>query len=98
MEELDEPLSQKAAVKLTLEIVLSGNVTYSKHALKEMEEDNIEVLDVRNVLRAGIMSKAAEWENESWRYRMTTAKFAVVFVFRSKAEIKVVTAWRFKKR
>lgn len=92
----DDPLSRQDAVKLALEIVLHGNITYSiPHALDEMEKDGMEDLDVRNVLRAGRMPVDAELIRGSWRYRMVTRKFAVIFIFRSTSELKVITAWRF---
>jgi len=89
------PLDKAEAVKLALKIVLGETVTYSTHALDEMDKDNMTDTDVRNVLRAGTMPNEAELVKGSYRYRMVTRKFAVVFVFRSETELKIVTAWRF---
>jgi hypothetical protein len=36
----------------------------------------------------------AEFENSSWRYRVRTARIAVIVAFRSETELRVVTAWR----
>lgn len=35
-------------------------------------------------------------ENGSWRYRVRTARMAVIVAFRSETALRVVTAWRFK--
>ena len=53
------------------------------------------MLDVANVLRGGVVDPG-EYENGSWRYRVRTARIAVIVAFRSETELRVVTAWRFK--
>ena len=90
---LIEPLSPSDAKRLIQEIVSNGNVTFSSHAQREMDKDDLSATDVVNMLRGGVL-EPAEFENGSWRYRVRTARMCVVVAFRSEAEIRVVTAWR----
>ena len=92
---LVEPLSPPEARRLIQEILETGSVTFSKHAEEEMAKDNLTMVDVANVLRGGVLDPA-ELENGSWRYRVRTARIAVIVAFRSETELRVVTAWRFK--
>lgn len=92
---LVEPLSPPEARRLIREILDSGSVALSKHAEEEMAKDNLTMLDVANVLRGGVVDPG-EYENGSWRYRVRTARIAVIVAFRSETELRVVTAWRFK--
>jgi len=92
---LVEPLSPPEARRLIREILETGSVTFSKHAEEEMAKDNLTMVDVANVLRGGVLDPA-ELENGSWRYRVRTARIAVIVAFRSETELRVVTAWRFK--
>jgi hypothetical protein len=92
---LVEPLSPPEARRLIREILETGSVTFSKHAEEEMAKDNLTMVDVTNVLRGGVLDPA-ELENGSWRYRIRTARIAVIVAFRSETELRVVTAWRFK--
>ena len=54
---------------------------------------HLTMVDVTNVLRGGVVDPA-EFENGSWRYRVRTARIAVIVAFRSETELRVVTAWR----
>lgn len=92
---LVEPLSPPEARRLIREILDSGSVALSKHAEEEMAKDNLTIVDVANVLRGGVVDPG-EYENGSWRYRVRTARIAVIVAFRSETELRVVTAWRFK--
>lgn len=92
---LVEPLSPPEARRLIREILDSGSVALSKHAEEEMAKDNLTMMDVANVLRGGVVDPG-EYENGSWRYRVRTARIAVIVAFRSETELRVVTAWRFK--
>jgi hypothetical protein len=92
---LDEPLSPPEARRLIREIIENGSVSFSKHAEEEMAKDNLTMVDVTNVLRGGVVDPG-EFENGSWRYRVRTARIAVIVAFRSETELRVVTAWRFK--
>lgn len=58
-----------------------------------MTKDNLTMVDVANVLRGGVVDPA-ESEKGTWRYRVRTARIAVIVAFRSETELRVVTAWR----
>lgn len=90
---LAEPLDPPRAKQLVREVLANGSVSFSNHALEEMEKDNLTAIDVTNVLRGGAVDPA-EFENGSWRYRVRTARIAVIVAFRSETELRVVTAWR----
>lgn len=92
---LVEPLKTREAGRLIQEIVRDGSVTFTGHALAEMEKDDLATTDVLNMLRGGVV-EPAELENGSWRYRVRTARMCVVVAFRSATELRVVTAWRMK--
>jgi hypothetical protein len=90
---LVEPLSPPDARRLIREILQNGSVVLSRHAAEEMAKDNLTMVDVTNVLRGGVVDPA-EFENGSWRYRVRTARIAVIVAFRSEIELRIVTAWR----
>jgi hypothetical protein len=90
---LVESLSVPDARRLIREVLRSGSVALSRHAEAEVAKDNLTMVDVTNVLRGGVVDPA-EFENGSWRYRVRTARIAVVVAFRSETELRVVTAWR----
>ncbi len=92
---LAEPLSPPTAKQLIQQILQGGSVTFSRHAEEEMAKDNLTMVDVTNILRGGVVDPA-EFENGSWRYRVRSARIAVVVAFRSESELRVVTAWRFR--
>jgi hypothetical protein len=69
-------------------------MTFSKHALEEMEKDNLKTGDILNVLKAGKIFDAPEFENGSYRYRVQTQKIMVVIAFRKTNHVVIVTAWR----
>ncbi len=68
-------------------------MSFSKHALEEMANDDLTTVDCINVLRGGVV-EPPEFERGSWRYRVRTARICVVVVFRSETALAVVTAWR----
>jgi len=78
---------------LILEILGSGTVDFSGHALKEMGDDDLTTVDCTNVLRGGWL-EYSEFDRGSWRYRMRTVRICVVIAFRSETRLIVVTAWR----
>lgn len=92
---LVEPLSPPDARRLIHQILQDGSVSFSRHAEQEMAKDNLTMIDVTNILRGGVVDPP-ELENGSWRYRVRTARIAVIVAFRSEPELRVVTAWRFK--
>jgi hypothetical protein len=91
---LVEPLSTTEARRLIREIIETGSISVSKHAESELEQDGLTMVDATNVLRGGVVDPG-EFENGSWRYRVRTARIAVIVAFRSEDELRVVTAWRF---
>ena len=93
---LEEPLKPDKARRLIREILESGQVTFSGHALEALADDELSMVDGVNVLRAGIVDPA-EFEKGCWRYRVRTRRMVVVIAFRSETEIRVVTAWREKR-
>ncbi|MFP5492104.1 MAG: DUF4258 domain-containing protein [Bacteriovoracia bacterium] len=69
-------------------------ISFSKHALEEMKNDNLKTGDILNVLKAGKIYDAPEFENGSYRYRIQTQKITVVIAFRKPNHVVIVTAWR----
>jgi len=88
-----EPLKPADARRVIRAILERGTVSFSKHALEEMANDELTTVDCVNVLRGGVV-EPAELEGGSWRYRVTTEKICVVGAFRSDTALVVVTAWR----
>ncbi len=93
---MNEPLSPPEAKQIIREILERGSVTFSKHALREMADDELTTVDCVNILRAGVVEQP-ELENNSWRYRVHSSRIWVVAAFRSETEVVVVTAWREKR-
>jgi hypothetical protein len=91
---LVEPLSPPQVKRLIQEILESGSVSFSNHALEELAKDDLSTVDATNMLRGGVVDPG-EFENGSWRYRVRTARMAVIVAFRSETELRIVTAWRF---
>lgn len=66
----------------------------TSHAKEELANDDMDMQDCMNILRAGIWDPP-EWENGSWRYRVRTNKMTVVIEIEfSRCEFTVVTGWR----
>jgi len=83
------------ARKLLREILVSGTLTYSGHAKREMAKDKLTSQDLVNVLRGGVV-EPSELEHGSWRHRVKTNRICVVVVLVSEREAVVVTAWRIR--
>jgi hypothetical protein len=92
---MNEPLPPSETKRFLVDILAHGVLGFSGHALEEMKKDNLTEVDVRNCLRGGVASEG-EYVNESWRYRISTSRMAVVITFRSETHAVVVTAWRRK--
>ena len=90
---MDEPYTPPYARKLIRQILQTGTVSFSTHALKEMAKDNLTTIDCTNVLRGGVV-EPPEFREGTWRYRVRTASLYVVVAFRSDTHLVVVTAWR----
>jgi hypothetical protein len=94
---LQHPLSHDAARRVIGQVLKTGTVTFSSHALEEMAKDELTTVDAANVLRGGVVEFAEE-VNRSWRYRVRTSRMTFVVAFRSEHALVVVTAWRKKTR
>ena len=92
----DEPFTPQQVKKLIRQIIKSGTVSFSDHALKEAKKDGLSTVDCEKVLQGGIV-EPPELQNGSWRYRVRTALMYVVVAFRSESHLVVVTTWRIKK-
>lgn len=90
---LTEPLDDAKAKRLIVEILRSGTVSFTGHALEALADDGMTTVDVANVLRGGWV-EFSELVRGSWRYRVRTRRMAVVVCFRSETHLAVVTAWR----
>ena len=90
---LDEPLTPPQVKHLLRCVLNEGDLEFSSHALQEMQKDKISELDLVNVLRGG-WPEPGEYENGSWRYRVSTSRITVVISFRDNSWIVVVTVWR----
>ncbi len=84
------------ARKLLREILVSGTLTFSGHAKREMAKDKLTTQDIVNVLRAGVV-EPSEFDSGSWRHRVKTNAICVVVVLVSEQEAVVVTAWRIRR-
>ena len=90
----DEPFRAHEAKRRIRAILVSGFVNYDiPHFRQEATKDNIDMMDVTNVLRGGVVEEA-EMERGEWRYRVRTQKFCVVVQFEAEDEILLVTTWR----
>jgi hypothetical protein len=90
-----EPFTPQHARKLIRQILLTGTVSFSTHAFKEMAKDNLTTVDCTNVLRGGVV-EPPEYRDGTWRYRVRTAAIYVVVAFRSDTQLAVITAWRIR--
>ncbi|MBM4194290.1 MAG: DUF4258 domain-containing protein [Gemmatimonadetes bacterium] len=87
------PLRPPAAKALARDIAENGVVEFSAHALDEMAKDGLDTTDCLNLLRGGVF-RFPEVENREWRYRVSTSRMSLVFAFRPRHRLRVVTAWR----
>lgn len=88
----DEPLAPSDARRRILDLVGSGRVRFSSHALERIAARRLDMADCLNVLRAGIVGEA-EWERGSWRYPVFTPRgYTVVVAFRGDSLLVIVTA------
>lgn len=90
---LREPLGDDEASNLIRHIALAGKVTYDRHFIKAMADDDLTMADCLNVLRAGWV-EFSEYENGAWRYRKRTNRIVVVVEFTAETELYCVTTWR----
>ena len=94
---LKEPLTNDQARTLLRQILSTGgDVSFSSHALDEMQHDDLTSVDAQNVMRGGVV-EFSEQERGTWRYRVRTARMTFVVAFRSETSVRVITAWRHKR-
>lgn len=91
-------LDKVAARKLIAEIVTkhAANVHFSRHALDEMDNDDLCTPDIWNVLKSSDsrIIDEGELEKGSYRYRLETAFIMVVIAFTSNGDgLFIVTVW-----
>ena len=96
-------LNKNAARKLIARIVNehSQEVVFSRHALQEMDKDDLNTIDIWNVLKStdSRLLKDGELERGSYRYRLETAFLTVVLAFHQGGEgLSIVTAWDKRKK
>lgn len=96
---MKEPFNRNEAKKRIQKICSTpeGDIVSSRHAKQELANDDLTIVDARNVLRAGKITEEAELENGTWRYRVHTERMTVVVAFVSESKLKIITAWRKKK-
>ena len=88
-----EPLARRQARRRILEILATGTVSFSGHALDELRKDRATAVDATNVLRSGVVGPG-RLRDGTWRYPVRTTRMTVVVAFRSETRLVVVTAWR----
>lgn len=93
-------MGKTQARKLVTEIANKhpANIQFSRHALQELENDDLVVSDILNVIKspdAKIIGEG-EYEKSSYRYRLETNRIMVVISFDTLTSFVVVTVWRKK--
>jgi hypothetical protein len=94
---MKEPLAPAKLKALLVAALADGELAFTQHAYEEMAKDNLSELDVRNVLRGGA-ARSGELVQGTYRYRIETARLAVVVAVRGATAVVVVTAWRSKEK
>ena len=91
-------LEKTQARKLVAEIARRHpfQIRFSRHALNEIERDDLTVSDILNVIKSpdSRIIDDPEFENGSYRYRLGTSNIMVVIAFDTPGSFVVVTAWR----
>ena len=96
--ELAHPLSDAEARKIIhLCLGEGGTLVFRGHALEEMAKDDLTEVDVKRVLRGGVVSYDS-CRLGTHRYKSETKAVCVVVAFDAATRTVVVTAWKFKKR
>ena len=86
------PLHPDEAKRLIRQVLRHGDLRWTRHAMRELEKDELDLPDAVNVLRGGVV-EPAEWEGGQWRYRVRTTRMIVVITFVDDG-LRVITAWR----
>ncbi len=92
---MNEPVSDALLSKILADVRQFGQLGFTPHARLRMTEHDMDEQDVVNVLRGG-RSDGCDFENGSWRYRVSTSRMMVVVALRSESHAVVVTVWRMK--
>lgn len=66
---------------------------YPSYVKRRMAERALTLVDVREVLRGGVV-EPAEWESGEWRYRVRVRDRYVVVAFEDETTLVLVTVWR----
>jgi len=97
--DITNELPPQQAHRLARMILRTGSTVFTRHARKEMEDDDLLETDVINTISGGLITGPAELGHRGdWCYRIRTQRIAVVFMFRSLEELVVVTAWRERRK
>lgn len=91
--ELVEPVPKAHVMKRIASILTNGSVGFTKHARKEMKDDDLDETDIFNVLKRGCCEEY-EFRTGSWRYRLRIDRIVVIVAFRSVSEVTMVTVWK----
>lgn len=90
-------INKNQARKLLSQILNSEKpaIIFSKHALEELENDDLTTVDAVNVLKSpDSILEDGEFVSGSWRYRVCTTMIVVVIAFTETGTATiVVTAW-----
>ena len=68
--------------------------SFTKHALERMSERNLNTGDIINVLNGGRFYDEPDYDNGQYKFKISTFKITVLFIFISQEKIHIVTAWR----
>jgi hypothetical protein len=92
-------VDRNAARKLLSEWLQSGRVSFTGHATRELDEDDLTMVDADNVLRCGRILDEGEFENGELRFRVQTAHILLVITFIEETKtIRVITGMRKKRK
>jgi hypothetical protein len=87
------PLRSAAARALLSQILATGGVRFTNHALDEFRKDGITIARAHVVLRGGIV-REAEWEQGEWRHQVQAGMDVLVLTFETETNAVVITGWR----
>ncbi|GEM_PF-3779006 len=89
---LDRNQARKLLARILADSV--SKISFSKHCRQELENDHLTTVDVFNVLKAGMAHGDPEFEKGTYRYRVETARIAVIVAFLRPDFVRCITAWR----
>ena len=97
--DITDQIPAQQAHRLARMILRTGSTVFTRHARKEMEDDDLLETDVVNTISGGLTTEPGKLGHRGdWCYRIRTQRTTVVFMFRSLEELVVVTAWRERRR